>query len=74
MPDHFARPVGAASSPTPRRLVAGGFIRRTAANARLAELHRLCRADYESNAARRVQNHRDDAFLIARGTERGGAR
>ncbi|MEU5442748.1 MULTISPECIES: hypothetical protein [Streptomyces] len=33
--------------------------------ARLAELHRLCREDYNSSAPRRAQNHRDDTYLIA---------
>jgi len=72
MTDHFARPAQAATSPRPRRLVASGFIRRTQANARRAELirlHRQCRDDYTSNAARRAQNHRDDAFLIALAAE-----
>lgn len=55
MTDHFARPNTAASSPTP--------------SARLAELHRLCREDYASNAARRDQDHRQDAFLIASAAE-----
>ncbi|MFE7232539.1 hypothetical protein ACFVAF_18135 [Streptomyces sp. NPDC057596] len=54
-----------AQRPPGRRVIAGGFVRRTPANARLAELHRLCREDYDSNAARRAQNHRDDTFLIA---------
>lgn len=35
------------------------------ATTRLAELHRQCREDYQSSAARRAQNHRDDAHLIA---------
>ncbi|MGI5138815.1 MULTISPECIES: hypothetical protein [unclassified Streptomyces] len=35
----------------------------------LRELHQQCRADYDSNAARRAQNHRDDAHLIAGTTE-----
>jgi hypothetical protein len=35
------------------------------AKARVAELHRLCDEDYASSAARRAQNHRDDAHLIA---------
>ncbi|MEU9597225.1 hypothetical protein AB0E06_10475 [Streptomyces sp. NPDC048109] len=52
-----------ASSLPPRKLIASGFVRRTAANARLAELHRACRADWASNEHRRAQDHRDDAFL-----------
>lgn len=35
----------------------------------VAELHRLCRDDYASNAARRTQDHRDDAHLIEDATE-----
>jgi hypothetical protein len=50
-------------------LIAGGFIRRTAANLRLAQLHRQCRADYDGNADRRAQDHRYDAFLIAAASE-----
>jgi hypothetical protein len=42
--------------------------------ARVAELHRLCRADYASNAARREQDHRDDAFLTAGAAEAMNAR
>jgi hypothetical protein len=37
--------------------------------ARVAELHRLCDEDYNSSADRRTQDHRDDAFLIARASE-----
>jgi hypothetical protein len=40
----------------------------------LAELHALCREDYESNAARRAQDHRDDAHLMAAASEAAGAR
>ncbi|MGJ5898573.1 hypothetical protein ACSCBZ_42545 [Streptomyces niveiscabiei] len=36
---------------------------------RIAELHRLCREDYESNASRRIQGRRDDANLIANAVE-----
>jgi hypothetical protein len=32
---------------------------------RVAELHRLCDDNYASSAARRAQNHRDDAHLLA---------
>jgi hypothetical protein len=76
MTDHFARPDAPATSNS-RRLIAGGFVRRTTANARIAERHRLlrlCREDYKSNADRRVQGHRNDAFLIAvvAETPRGG--
>ena len=53
MADLSARPDKAASSGTATSL---------------AELHRLCRDDYGSNADRRVQNHRDDAFLTAPAT------
>jgi hypothetical protein len=42
--------------------------------ARVAQLHRLCRADYDSNAARRAQDHRDDAFLISSAAEAVAAR
>jgi hypothetical protein len=41
---------------------------------RLAELHRLCREDYQSNADRHAQDHRDDAFLIGRTAEAVAAR
>lgn len=54
---------------TVRATVAGvtGSITKAAADeaARVAELHRLCDEDYASNAVRRTQDHRDDAFLIA---------
>lgn len=50
MADLVARPDRAASSATARTLT---------------ELHHLCSEDYTSNAARRAQNHRDDAHLIA---------
>ncbi|REE62152.1 hypothetical protein BX257_4765 [Streptomyces sp. 3212.3] len=73
MADHSAHSCASASSSPARRLVAAGFVRRTASTERLAELHRLCDEDYASNAARRAQNHRDDAFLIAPAAE-GGAR
>lgn len=76
MTDHFARPAAPATSSS-RRLVAGGFVRRTTANARIAERHRLlrlCREDYNSNADRRAQDHRDDAFLIATASEAVNAR
>ncbi|MDX3087166.1 hypothetical protein PV620_30145 [Streptomyces sp. ME02-6978a] len=36
---------------------------------RLAELHRQCREDYNSNAARRSYDRRDDAFLTAGAAE-----
>ncbi|MFE6482416.1 hypothetical protein ACFVGN_05675 [Streptomyces sp. NPDC057757] len=42
--------------------------------ASLAELHQLCAEDYTSNAARRTQNHRDDAHLIALASEAVAAR
>lgn len=52
-----------------------GSITTTPARAeRLAELHRLCREDYASNAARRAQDHRDDAHLIAAAAEAVNAR
>ncbi|KND40074.1 hypothetical protein [Streptomyces stelliscabiei] len=35
----------------------------------VADLHRLCRDDYTSNADRRAQHHRDDAHLIEDATE-----
>jgi hypothetical protein len=35
----------------------------------LVELHRLSREDYTSNASRRAQDHRNDAFLIANASE-----
>jgi hypothetical protein len=44
-----------------------------ATSATLAELHRLCREDYESNAARRAQDHRDDAHLIADASQAAAA-
>ena len=59
MPDHFPQASAPASSPTA---------------ARVAELHRLCRADYASNAARREQDHRDDAFLTIGAAEAVTAR
>lgn len=38
--------------------------------ARVAELHRQCRADWEQAAARRAaQDHRDDVFLLAEAAE-----
>ncbi|MFG3154247.1 hypothetical protein ACGF7W_19635 [Streptomyces sp. NPDC048219] len=76
MTDHVPGPSVPASSPRPRRIVAGGFVRRTPANVRLAALHRACRADYISNAGRRAHDHRDDAFLTAGAAEavRGGER
>lgn len=37
--------------------------------ASVAELHQQCRADYLGNAARRTQDHRDDAHLIADAAE-----
>lgn len=37
--------------------------------ARVAELHRLARLDYTSSEDRRIQNHRDDAHLIAGASE-----
>jgi hypothetical protein len=40
----------------------------------IAELHRLCDEDYASSAARRAQNHRDDAHLIASAAEAVAAR
>lgn len=45
-----------------------------AASSRLAALHRKCREDYASSAARRAQNHRDDAHLIAAAAEAVSAR
>lgn len=42
--------------------------------ARVAELHRLCNQDYASNAARRDQHHRDDAFLTIGAAEAVTAR
>ena len=59
MTDHFLRASTPASSP---------------GEARVAELHRLCRADYASNAARREQDHRDDAFLTIGAAEAVTAR
>ncbi|MER7738870.1 hypothetical protein ABTX34_11185 [Streptomyces sp. NPDC096538] len=53
MTDHVARPEGPASSPSES----------------LAELHRQCAEDYASNAARRAQDHRDDAFLTGAAAE-----
>ena len=76
MTDHSARPAAPATSPS-RRLIAGGFVRRTTANARTAERHRLlrlCREDYKSNADRRIQDHRDDVFLIGGAAEAVAAR
>ena len=35
----------------------------------VAELHRLCREDYASNADRRAQGHRDDAHLTENAAE-----
>jgi hypothetical protein len=37
----------------------------TTSTSRVAELHRLCNQDYASNAARRAQDRRNDAHLIA---------
>lgn len=54
-----------------------GIITKVASDraARVAELHRLCRADYDSaEARRRAEDHRDDAFLIARAAEAVNAR
>jgi len=53
MTDHFARPDGAASSP----------------QTRVAEEHRHAREAYASNATRRAQDHRDDAFLTGAAAE-----
>lgn len=50
---------------------ATGVIAKTA---RIAELHRLCHEDYTSSADRRVQDHRDDAHLIAAASEPSGRR
>lgn len=44
--------------------VTGSITKAADKAARIAELHRLCDEDYASNAARREQNHRDDAHLI----------
>jgi hypothetical protein len=41
----------------------------TTSASRVAELHRLCDQDYASNAARRAQDRRDDAHLIASASE-----
>ncbi|MFJ8023345.1 hypothetical protein [Streptomyces sp. NPDC096311] len=54
MTDHFARSGAPASSTEAERV---------------AELHKLCREDYESAAPRRGQDHRDNAHLIAPATE-----
>lgn len=35
----------------------------------VAELHRLCRDDYESSVDRRIQHHRDDAHLVENAAE-----
>lgn len=59
MTDHFPRASAPASS---------------SPEARVAELHKLCRADYASNAARRAQDHRDDAFLTIGAAEAVTAR
>ncbi|MBQ0947671.1 hypothetical protein [Streptomyces sp. RK76] len=59
MTDHFPRASVPASSPR---------------EARIAELHRLCNEDYASNAARRAQHHRDDAFLTAGAAEAASVR
>jgi hypothetical protein len=48
--------------------------RGTTPTKQLAELHRLCREDYASSADRRVQDHRDDAHLIASASEAVAAR
>jgi hypothetical protein len=40
----------------------------------VADLHRLCRGDYASSAARRTQHHRDDAQLTEHGAEAVAAR
>ncbi|MGW4388222.1 hypothetical protein [Streptomyces sp. NPDC004685] len=65
----------------PRRtVIAGGFIRRTPANAAAAQQHRvehllrLCHADYTAAATQRHrQNHRDDVHLCTPERERGVA-
>jgi len=72
-----------------RRFIAAGLIRRTLGRTvtlrstpaggtakadRLAELHRLCDEDFASSADRRVQDHRDDAHLIAAASEPSGRR
>ena len=62
---------------TVRATAAGvtGSITNTPSRAeRLAELHRQCREDYASSAARRAQTHRDDAHLIAAAAEAVNAR
>jgi hypothetical protein len=41
----------------------------TTSTSRVAELHRLCNQDYASNAARRAQDRRNDAHLIASASE-----
>jgi hypothetical protein len=59
-------------------MIAGGFIRRTPANAaranrmRVEQLLRDCHTDYTAAATRRdAQNHRDDANLCTTERERG---
>ncbi|NEA61339.1 hypothetical protein [Streptomyces sp. SID12488] len=90
MQDLPARPVAPASSPTRRLVAAGfvrriagrtisvrateAGVTGTITTARVAELHRLCREDYTSSADRRTQDHRDDAFLLARASEAVAAR
>lgn len=63
-----------------RRLIAGGVIRRTPANAaaarihRLEQLHKLCDADYgDATPQRAARSHRDDAHLCAYAAEAVGA-
>jgi hypothetical protein len=46
----------------------------TARASRIAELHRLARADYDSSEDRRIQTHRDDAHLLALASEAVAAR
>lgn len=90
MADLSVRPVAPASSPTRRLIAAGFIRRLadrtitvrvteagvtgTIKTARVAELHRLCREDYTSNAARRAQDPRDEPFLLARASEAVAAR
>ncbi|MFM9643583.1 hypothetical protein [Streptomyces turgidiscabies] len=90
MQDLPVRPVAPASSPPRRLIAAGiirriagrtisvrvtqAGVTGTITAARVAELHRLCREDYTSSADRRTQDHRDDAFLLARASEAVAAR
>ncbi|MFM9604271.1 hypothetical protein [Streptomyces turgidiscabies] len=90
MQDLPVRPVAPASSPTRRLIAAGiirriagrtisvrvtqAGVTGTIKNARVAELHRLCREDYTSSVDRRTQDRRDDAFLLARASEAVAAR